>query len=149
MHHCPCPGKNQVCIFRSCTGRSSKRITTFPCSIQRTCISMNKSDFIITSTLQEIIGTEDTMGQYESYQFFSMPQLVSSRQRDQPFRAQVQRHPAGCRRRSVLPLFRAGKAYSRASASSGRIGCSLEKSDDIFGNLDEPRKAADIHHGTL
>ncbi|MEJ2097969.1 MAG: hypothetical protein P8Y38_12755 [Deltaproteobacteria bacterium] len=37
--------------------------------------SMNKSDFIITSTLQEIIGTEDTMGQYESYQFFTMPGL--------------------------------------------------------------------------
>lgn len=37
--------------------------------------AMNKSDFIITSTLQEIIGTEDTIGQYESYQFFSMPSL--------------------------------------------------------------------------
>ena len=36
---------------------------------------MNKSDFIITSTLQEIAGTENTMGQYESYQFFSLPEL--------------------------------------------------------------------------
>ncbi len=35
--------------------------------------AMNKSDFIITSTLQEIIGTEDTIGQYESYQFFTLP----------------------------------------------------------------------------
>jgi sucrose synthase len=38
-------------------------------------LAMNKSDFIITSTLQEIFGTEDTMGQYESYQFFTMPTL--------------------------------------------------------------------------
>jgi sucrose synthase len=38
-------------------------------------LSMNKSDFIITSTFQEIYGTEDTMGQYESYQFFTLPQL--------------------------------------------------------------------------
>jgi sucrose synthase len=38
-------------------------------------LSMNKSDFIITSTTQEIVGTEYAMGQYESYQFFSMPRL--------------------------------------------------------------------------
>lgn len=36
-------------------------------------LAMNKSDFIITSTRQEIFGTENTMGQYESYQFFTMP----------------------------------------------------------------------------
>ncbi len=39
-------------------------------------LSMNKSDFIITSTHQEIIGTDDTMGQYESYQHFTLPSLV-------------------------------------------------------------------------
>lgn len=46
-------------------------------SIQFTAdiLSMNKADFIITSTLQEIVGTEETMGQYESYQFFTMPGL--------------------------------------------------------------------------
>lgn len=38
-------------------------------------LAMNKADFIITSTFQEIFGTEDTMGQYESYQFFTMPTL--------------------------------------------------------------------------
>jgi sucrose synthase len=46
-------------------------------SIQFTAdiLSMNKADFIITSTLQEIVGTQETMGQYESYQFFTMPGL--------------------------------------------------------------------------
>ena len=38
-------------------------------------VSMNKSDFIITSTYQEIAGTETDIGQYESYQFFTMPGL--------------------------------------------------------------------------
>lgn len=38
-------------------------------------ISMNKSDFIITSTRQEILGTDSSMGQYESYQYFSLPGL--------------------------------------------------------------------------
>lgn len=38
-------------------------------------IGMNGADFIITSSYQEIVGTPDTIGQYESYQCFTMPQL--------------------------------------------------------------------------
>jgi sucrose synthase len=38
-------------------------------------ISMNAADFIIASTYQEIVGTPDTMGQYESYKCFTMPEL--------------------------------------------------------------------------
>jgi len=38
-------------------------------------IAMNAADFIITSTYQEIAGTSETIGQYESYQSFPMPGL--------------------------------------------------------------------------
>ena len=38
-------------------------------------IAMNAADFIITSTYQEIAGREDSVGQYESYQSFTMPGL--------------------------------------------------------------------------
>ncbi len=38
-------------------------------------ISMNAADFIITSTFQEIAGTNDSVGQYESYGAFTMPDL--------------------------------------------------------------------------
>jgi sucrose synthase len=36
---------------------------------------MNTADFIVTSTFQEIGGTDNSVGQYESYQTFSMPGL--------------------------------------------------------------------------
>jgi sucrose synthase len=36
-------------------------------------LSMEKSDIIVTSTFQEIAGTDETIGQYESYQAFTMP----------------------------------------------------------------------------
>lgn len=39
-------------------------------------ISMNLANFIISSTSQEITGTDDSIGQYESYQFFTMPGLL-------------------------------------------------------------------------
>jgi sucrose synthase len=38
-------------------------------------IAMNAADFIITSTYQEIAGTENSVGQYESYCRFSLPGL--------------------------------------------------------------------------
>ena len=38
-------------------------------------ISMNAADFIITSSNQEIVGTPESFGQYESYQCFTMPDL--------------------------------------------------------------------------
>lgn len=39
-------------------------------------ISMNMANFIISSTRQEITGTDSTIGQYESYQFFTLPGLM-------------------------------------------------------------------------
>jgi sucrose synthase len=38
-------------------------------------IAMNAADFIITSTYQEIAGTSHSLGQYESYGAFTMPEL--------------------------------------------------------------------------
>ncbi len=39
-------------------------------------LAMNLANFIITSTRQEITGTDESIGQYESYQFFPMPGLM-------------------------------------------------------------------------
>ncbi len=46
-------------------------------SIQFTAdlIAMNAANFILTSSYQEIAGTNDTIGQYESYLDFTMPKL--------------------------------------------------------------------------
>ncbi len=38
-------------------------------------IAMNTADFIITSTYQEIAGTDDSLGQYESHMSYTMPGL--------------------------------------------------------------------------
>jgi sucrose synthase len=47
----------------------------FSCQFTADLIAMNTADFIITSTYQEIAGTEETVGQYESHQSFSLPGL--------------------------------------------------------------------------
>jgi sucrose synthase len=47
----------------------------FSCQFTADLIAMNTADFIITSTYQEIAGTPDSVGQYESYGAFTMPNL--------------------------------------------------------------------------
>ena len=47
----------------------------FSCQYTADLIAMNAADFIITSTYQEIAGTEKSIGQYESYISFTMPGL--------------------------------------------------------------------------
>ncbi|MCJ8283310.1 MAG: sucrose synthase [Rivularia sp. ALOHA_DT_140] len=38
-------------------------------------ITMNAANFVVSSTYQEIVGTDSSLGQYESYQSFTMPKL--------------------------------------------------------------------------
>lgn len=47
----------------------------FSCQYTADLIAMNTADFIITSTYQEIAGTEESLGQYESYGAYTMPGL--------------------------------------------------------------------------
>ncbi|GAA5481126.1 sucrose synthase [Haloferula sargassicola] len=57
----------------------------FSCQITADLIAMNTADFIITSTYQEIAGTPETLGQYESYRTFSLPGLYRVRSGIDPF----------------------------------------------------------------
>ncbi len=47
----------------------------FSCQFTADLIAMNAADFIITSTYQEIAGSANMVGQYESYSAFTMPGL--------------------------------------------------------------------------
>ncbi|CAK8544369.1 unnamed protein product [Lathyrus sativus] len=47
----------------------------FSCQFTADLIAMNNADFIITSTYQEIAGTKNTIGQYESHTAFTLPGL--------------------------------------------------------------------------
>ncbi|KAM0947640.1 putative sucrose synthase [Dioscorea sansibarensis] len=47
----------------------------FSCQFTADLIAMNHADFIITSTYQEIAGSKNTVGQYESHTAFTLPGL--------------------------------------------------------------------------
>ncbi|KAH9288375.1 hypothetical protein KI387_032492, partial [Taxus chinensis] len=45
----------------------------FSCQFTADILAMNQADFIITSTYQEIAGSKDAVGQYESHAAFTLP----------------------------------------------------------------------------
>lgn len=47
----------------------------FACQFTADLIAMNTADFIITSTYQEIAGSQHSVGQYESHMSFTLPDL--------------------------------------------------------------------------
>ena len=121
--------------------RKLERDYNFSLQYTADILSMNKSDFIITSTLQEIIGTEDTMGQYESYQFFSMPQLYQVINGINLFAPKFNVIPPGVDDELYYPYFeRKKRIESRRLHWETRLF--TEEADDILGKLDDPEKPA-------
>jgi len=101
--------------------------------------SMNKSDFIITSTLQEIIGTENTMGQYESYQYFTMPNLYQVKSGINLFAPKFNVIPPGVDENLYFPYTMKDRRLQNKQQYWGKRLFS-QQSDDIFGKLDDPAK---------
>ncbi|MBT8368719.1 MAG: sucrose synthase, partial [Deltaproteobacteria bacterium] len=101
--------------------------------------SMNKSDFIITSTLQEIIGTEDTMGQYESYQFFSLPRLYQVVNGVNLFAPKFNVIPPGADEDLYFPYYQKEKRIQTKRQQWERR-LFHDNSEDIHGILDHPDK---------
>jgi len=101
--------------------------------------SMNKSDFIITSTLQEIIGTENTMGQYESYQFFSLPQLYQVVNGLNLFAPKFNVIPPGVDEELYFPYYQKDKRI-QTKRQQWESRLFDDNSKDIYGSLDHPQK---------
>ena len=56
--------------------RHNEPVYHFSCQFSADLVAMNAADCIVTSTFQEIAGSDATVGQYESYGAFTMPGLM-------------------------------------------------------------------------
>jgi len=102
-------------------------------------ISMNAANFIIASSYQEIVGTPDSMGQYESYKCFTMPNLYHVIDGIDLFSLKFNVVPPGVNETVFFP-------YTQTENRSVEIGNRVkellftEENSRILGNLKEPNK---------
>lgn len=104
-------------------------------------LSMNKADFVITSTLQEIFGTDETIGQYESYQLFTMPGLVQIISGVNLFAPKFNVIPPGVDETIYFPYYLHEKRI-QYQQDKWRKRLFHENDPSIFGWLEEPEKPA-------
>ncbi len=102
-------------------------------------INMNAADFIITSTYQEIVGTPDSIGQYESYKCFTMPQLYHVVNGINLFSPKFNMIPPGVDENIFFPY---SQTADRDDNLRTRVHSLLFTREDpqILGLLDDPNK---------
>lgn len=102
-------------------------------------IAMNQANFIISSTVQEITGTDDSIGQYESYQFFTMPGLINVVSGINLFHPRFNVIPPGVSQDIYFPYNRKRSRPARMRKQIGDLLFSTEDGD-CLGRLAQPDK---------
>lgn len=111
-------------------------------SIQFTAdlIAMNAANCIISSTYQEIVGRPDSVGQYESYHCFSMPDLYHVVSGIELFSPKFNVVPPGVNENVYFPY---NRNEDRVPGDRDRLAKLLFEDDDpnqVYGKLDDPNK---------
>ncbi len=102
-------------------------------------ISMNAADFIITSSYQEIMGTSESIGQYESYKCFTMPNLYHVIDGIDLFSPKFNRVPPGV---DEQIFFANSQIKNPAAEEVARLQSLIFEQEDehISGYLERPEK---------
>ncbi|MCX7596905.1 MAG: sucrose synthase, partial [Fischerella sp.] len=102
-------------------------------------INMNAADFIITSSYHEIVGTPDSLGQYESYKNFTMPQLYHVVDGINLFSPKFNLVPPGVDENIFFPYNQIEKRDESLRTKINELLFSRED-PQILGHLDDPNK---------
>ena len=126
-------------LFSDLYWEDMERDYNFSLQFTADMIAMNKSDFVIASTYQEIAGTEKSIGQYESHQFFTLPGLYQATGGVNLFAPKFNIVPPGVDENNYFPYYETDR---RAAAKTEYWEQRLfsADTDDIFGHLDDPEK---------
>ncbi|MBR8830983.1 MAG: Sucrose synthase [Chroococcopsis gigantea SAG 12.99] len=103
-------------------------------------LAMNAANFIVSSTYQEIIGTPDSVGQYESYQSFTMPGLYHVVSGIELFSPKFNVVPPGVNEHFFFPY---NDDKNRLVSEQERLTdllFTLEDSSKVYGKLSDPKK---------
>jgi sucrose synthase len=103
-------------------------------------IAMNAANFIVSSTYQEIVGTSDSVGQYESYKCFTMPDLYHVVNGMELFSPKFNVVPPGVNEKYYFPYTRTEDRIESDRLRLEEILFTLEDPSQIFGKLDDPSK---------
>jgi sucrose synthase len=115
---------------------------TYHFSLQFTAdlIAMNAANCVISSTYQEIVGRPDSVGQYESYESFTMPDLFHVVKGIELFSPKFNVVPPGVNENVYFPYTRIEDRVPAKKESLEELLFTREDPSQVFGKLDDPNK---------
>ncbi|NDJ18292.1 sucrose synthase [Myxacorys almedinensis] len=103
-------------------------------------IAMNAANFVISSTYQEIVGTSESIGQYESYKSFTMPELYHVVSGVELFSPKFNVVPPGVNQAVFFPFTATQERLNHERDRLENLLFNDDDSEQIFGKLDDPNK---------
>ncbi len=109
-------------------------------SIQFTAdlLAINAANFIITSSYQEIAGTEDSIGQYESYKIFTMPDLYRVTGGINLFHPKFNIVPPGVNTKVYFPYTDLNSRLKETKDNLHKLLFENSEDPDVIGYLEKP-----------
>ncbi|KAK6925444.1 Sucrose synthase [Dillenia turbinata] len=112
----------------------------FSCQFTADILAMNATDFIITSTYQEIAGSKDRPGQYESHSVYTMPGLYRVVSGINVFDPKFNIAAPGADQSVYFPYTEKDKRLTKFHPAIEELLYSKDDDDEHFGYLAERRK---------
>ncbi|CAI0387245.1 unnamed protein product, partial [Linum tenue] len=112
----------------------------FSCQFTADLLAMNNADFIITSTYQEIAGTKNTVGQYESHTAFTLPGLYRVVHGIDVFDPKFNIVSPGADMTIYFPYFEKKKRLTALHVPIEKMLFDPEQTDECIGTLDDRSK---------
>jgi sucrose synthase len=103
-------------------------------------IAMNAANFIISSTYQEIVGTPESVGQYESYKSFTMPELYHVVSGIELFSPKFNVVPPGVNEDVYFPYTHSKDRVLGDRDRLEELLFTLDDPNQVYGTLEDPSK---------
>ncbi|MGK7922341.1 MAG: sucrose synthase [Trichodesmium sp.] len=103
-------------------------------------IAMNAANFIVSNTYQEIVGTTESVGQYESHKVFTMPDLYHVVNGIELFSPKFNVVSPGVNEDIYFPYTRTQDRLESDRERLEELIFTLEDSSQVFGKLEDPNK---------
>ena len=125
-------------LFSNLYWQESEEKYHFSLQFTADLIAMNSANFIVSSTYQEIVGTPESVGQYESYKSFTMPDLYHVVDGIELFSPKFNVVPPGVNEVVFFPFTRTEDRLLNDRERLENLLFTDENPDSIYGKLDDP-----------